>query len=89
MSEVKVFKMEIMREVKVFKQEWERNKDTQKLECKKVFQCDGIFHKWGSNYEEFENGAGNFTVAIVELKDGSIIMPPADLIQFKEPLEDK
>lgn len=32
----------------------------------------GLFHKWASTYEEFENGAGNYTVAIVELPDGSI-----------------
>ena len=32
----------------------------------------GLFHCWGSGYEEFENGPGNYTVAIVELDDGSI-----------------
>lgn len=26
----------------------------------------GRFHCWGSNYEEFESGPGNFTVAVVE-----------------------
>lgn len=30
------------------------------------------FHAWGCNFEEFENGAGNYSVAIVELADGSI-----------------
>ncbi len=76
-----------MREVKVFKIEREFNKDTQRTDSKKVFQCDGIFHEWGSDYEEFEDGAGNFTVAIVELKDGTVIMPATDFIQFKEPLD--
>lgn len=44
----------------------------------------GKFHQWGSNYEEFENGAGNYTVAIVELPDGTVVMPMADDICFLE-----
>ena len=32
----------------------------------------GKFHKWGDAYEEFESGPGNFTVALVELPDGTI-----------------
>jgi|CXWK01.1.fsa_nt_gi hypothetical protein len=40
------------------------------------FQADylttGVFHQWGCSYEEFESGPGNFTVAIVETKDGVI-----------------
>lgn len=46
----------------------------------------GQFHQWGSNYEEYENGAGNYSVAIVELPDGTVIMPVADDISF---LDDK
>ena len=42
----------------------------------------GVFHQWGNQYEEFENGAGNYTVAIVELPDGSVVMPVACDIQF-------
>ena len=44
----------------------------------------GQFHQWGSNYEEFENGAGNYSVAIVELPDGTVVMPVADDICFLE-----
>jgi hypothetical protein len=33
---------------------------------------DGLFHQWGNSFEEFESGPGNFTVAIVEAKDGVI-----------------
>lgn len=44
----------------------------------------GIFHQWGSNYEEFENGAGNYSVAIVELPNGKVIMPCANDIQFTD-----
>lgn len=36
------------------------------------FNHAGLFHQWAASYEEFENGAGNFTVAIVELPDGTI-----------------
>lgn len=44
----------------------------------------GRFHQWGSNYEEYENGVGNYSVAIVELPDGTIVMPVADDICFLE-----
>jgi len=46
----------------------------------------GQFHQWGSNYEEFENGPGNYSVAIVELPDGTVVMPVPDDICF---LDDK
>ena len=36
------------------------------------FKSKGLFHQWGVNYEEFENGAVNYTIAIVELSDGTI-----------------
>lgn len=42
----------------------------------------GYFHQWGCNYEEFESGIGNYSVAIVELPDGRVIMPVADDIVF-------
>lgn len=42
----------------------------------------GRFHKWGSNYEEFENGGCNYSVAIVELQDGTIVTPMAEDICF-------
>lgn len=32
----------------------------------------GIFHQWGVDYEEYENGPGNYSVGIVELEDGSV-----------------
>jgi hypothetical protein len=37
------------------------------------FKNEGLFHQWANAYEEFENGAGNYTVGLVELKDGTII----------------
>jgi len=42
----------------------------------------GRFHCWGSGYEEFDSGPGNYTVAIVELEDGSIEEFPPYLVKF-------
>lgn len=47
----------------------------------------GYFHEWGCNYEEFESGAGNFSVAIVELPNGEVVMPMPDDIQFIDKLK--
>jgi len=45
----------------------------------------GEFHCWGSGYEEFEAGPGNYTIAIVEMPDGAIITPnPCDVVFIKE-----
>lgn len=49
----------------------------------KEFQ-EGIFHQWGNDFEEFENGPGNYTVAIVELSDGKVVTPSAKDIQFTD-----
>ena len=43
---------------------------------------NGVFHQWGNEYEEFETGPGNRTIAIVELPDGRIVTPAPDDIQF-------
>jgi len=41
----------------------------------------GIFHCWGQDYEEFQSGPGNYTVAIIELKDGRVVkVIPNDVI---------
>ena len=38
------------------------------------------FHQFGSAYEEFESGPGNYTVAIIEMADGTIqSVPPTDI----------
>lgn len=49
----------------------------------------GYFHGWGCNYEEFESGPGNYSVAIVELPDGRIVLPLADNIQFLDKPEER
>ena len=43
---------------------------------------EGIFQQWGSAYEEFETGPGNYTIAIVELPDGKVVTPEPKDIQF-------
>ena len=48
----------------------------------KGFQGEGIFHCWGTDYEEFEENAGNFTVAIVQLDNGRIEKVLPNHIQF-------
>lgn len=49
----------------------------------------GFFHEWGVNYEEFNDiGVGNYSVAIVELPDGRIVMPAADDIVFLDNLSE-
>ena len=50
----------------------------------RVEKCEGTFHEFGVCYEEFETGAGNFSIAIVELPNGEIINPPVELIRFDE-----
>lgn len=58
-----------------------------KVECK-VYQNgkwenhSGFFHQWGINCSESTGGNIQWTVAIVELEDGSIIMPCADDVKF-------
>lgn len=43
---------------------------------------EGYFHEWSMNYEEIENGAVNYPVAIVEFPDGSIALPYAADVVF-------
>lgn len=40
------------------------------------------FHQFAVSYEEFDNGVGNYPVAIVEWDDGSVGIVSADQIQF-------
>jgi hypothetical protein len=51
---------------------------------KKWIIAEGLFHQWGCNYEEFESGPGNFSVGIVELLGGRIVMPTPDDVHFLE-----
>lgn len=42
----------------------------------------GEFHCWGCNCEESESNFGNYTIAIVEMLDGSILTPLPENIKF-------
>ena len=42
----------------------------------------GVFHQFGVSYEEFEEGPGNFTTAIVEMPDGKVLNIYAENIRF-------
>lgn len=45
-------------------------------------EVKGWFHGWGADYEEFETGPGNLTLAIIEQEDGSVVTCPPDTVQF-------
>lgn len=53
-----------------------------------LYPVRGFFHQWGIDYEEFESGPGNYTVAVIELDDGTVVMARADTVKFVEGLED-
>jgi hypothetical protein len=65
-----------------------------KVSCK-FWDCDtktyataeGLFHQWGNDFIELESGAGNFSVGIVELSSGKIVLPRADDVQFLKETE--
>ncbi len=42
----------------------------------------GDFIQYGADFEEFGSGPGNYTVAIVEMPDGSVKSLPVDKIKF-------
>ena len=73
-----------MRQVQVFKWIQERDGDG-KLQNVRVQDGAATFHQFGAAYEEFENGAGNNAIAIIERADGSVQQVSADLIQFTAP----
>ena len=67
------------RKVEVFKRSYPQGYNTPPVIS---HVADGLFHCWGQEYEEFAEGPGNFTVAIIELEDGSIITPHPTDIRF-------
>lgn len=42
----------------------------------------GMFHQWAPQCEEFTEGPGNFTVALIELDDGTIKEAGPDKVKF-------
>ena len=48
---------------------------------------EGWFHGFGVDFEEFDGGPGNYTVAIVERDDGTIESVPLNFVRFLDPVE--
>jgi hypothetical protein len=75
-----------MRKVKVYKYEKREEKNEEyprgRTYFEKVEDGEGVFHTWGSDYEEFESGPGNYTTAVIERADGKIETPPAHMVEF-------
>lgn len=69
------------RKVKVFK-----NSTTTRiggaLTTDREIDFEGIFHGFGTNHEEFESNAGNFTIAVVENPGGFVELVEVSKIQF-------
>ncbi len=42
----------------------------------------GQWVAWGIDNEEMDSGIGNFTTALIEMADGEIRTPPANMIKF-------
>lgn len=47
-----------------------------------VLQGVATFHQFGMDYEEFEEGPGNYSTAIIELADGTVKNVPVENIEF-------
>ena len=72
---------EVKRKVKVY--ELQKPEGSPPLtEYERVFIGTGLFHEWGVNCEESDFGYGNFSVAIVEMPDGTIKGPTVDMVEF-------
>lgn len=48
----------------------------------KVFVDIGAFHAYGVATEEYEQGVGPYTTAIVEMEDGTVRNVPVEDIEF-------
>ncbi|HBO6312776.1 TPA: hypothetical protein ACSPMR_005505 [Pseudomonas aeruginosa] len=49
---------------------------------------EALFHQWGVDFEEFETGAGNYTVAVVERPGGTVELLQPHLIRFLDKAPD-
>lgn len=72
-----------MRKVKVLKYERKSGDNY----YSKVDDGTALFHQWGINYEEFENGGASFSTAIIERDDGKVENIAAEMIVFVDKKE--
>jgi len=64
--------------VMVSRYEWDNDTKKNKL----VEKGEAMFHCFGVDYEQVENGTGNFSTAIVEWADGTISNVPVEHVRF-------
>lgn len=69
-----------MNKRKVAVHEWKFIKE--KPYRKKVCIGIGLFHQFGIDFEEFDEGPGNYTTAIVEMPDGTVKSLAVEMIIF-------
>ena len=58
------------------------HRDEGEIEYRKIEDCEGTFHGWGFDFEEFETGPGTYSTAIIELDDGTVRNEPVEFIKF-------
>ena len=69
--------------VRVF--EYRAELDPENIPNKKYIREEigvGVFHAFGTDYCETENGVGNYSTAIVEMSEGLIKNVPVEDVQF-------
>lgn len=69
-----------MRPVEYFEYDYKNRKEGENAKLIKV--GEGKFHEFGLETEEYENGASNYTIAIIELEDGSITTCYPHMMKF-------
>lgn len=65
---------------KVIYSEYEQGVNLPGLEL--VEKGEAVFHTFGVNCQEFSNGVGTFTTAIIELPDGTLKNLPVEQVRF-------
>lgn len=68
------------RPVTVFK----LHRDEGEIDYRKVPVGAGLFHQFGSDFEEFENGGCVYSTAIVEMPDGTVQNVPVEMVRFDD-----
>ena len=55
--------------------------------CPATYFDDGEwwFHQWSTDHEEYQEGPGQFPVAIIENSEGEVRLATVDTIKFQEP----
>jgi len=53
----------------------------------RTLKGEAYFHQFGNTYEQFNDGVGNMTTAIIELDDGTLIeVLPTDIVFMDKPI---